>query len=149
MTRTVGLELEIAERAACVRIAHEWIGTPYHHMARVKGSGCDCLTLIACVYEEAGVVHGVELPHYSSQWHLHHSEELYMNRVLERAREVEKPEAGDMMLVRFGRAFSHGTIVTEWPNVIHATMGRGVLQTNADNDGDMIGRERKFFSLWE
>ena len=33
-----------------------WIGTPYHHMGRVKGAGADCLTLLAEIYERAGVI---------------------------------------------------------------------------------------------
>jgi cell wall-associated NlpC family hydrolase len=34
-------------RAAVVREAESWIGTPFHHAARVKGAGIDCLMLLA------------------------------------------------------------------------------------------------------
>ena len=34
------------DRAAVVAAAREWIGTPYHHMADIKGVGCDCAMLL-------------------------------------------------------------------------------------------------------
>jgi len=39
-----------------VRIAREYLGTPYHHQARVKGHGIDCVGLIVCVARELGVL---------------------------------------------------------------------------------------------
>ena len=42
-------------REAVVTEAASWIGTPFHHAARVKGAGVDCLMLLAEVYERAGV----------------------------------------------------------------------------------------------
>ena len=32
--------------------ARRWIGTPFHHQARIKGKGCDCLGLIVGVAKE-------------------------------------------------------------------------------------------------
>ncbi len=32
--------------------ARTWIGTPYHHQARLKGVGCDCLGLVVGVASE-------------------------------------------------------------------------------------------------
>src|SRR5437660_5143962 len=43
-------------RGLVVAEAETWLRTPYHHMARVKGAGADCLTLLAEVYEKAGVI---------------------------------------------------------------------------------------------
>ena len=45
-----------SQRAEVVRVARSFIGTPYHHMGRVKGAGVDCATLLAEVYYEAGVL---------------------------------------------------------------------------------------------
>src|SRR5262249_43477037 len=47
-------------RAAVVAEAESWIGTPFHHAARVKGAGVDCLMLLAEVYERAGIVPHLE-----------------------------------------------------------------------------------------
>ena len=136
-----------AARAAVVEEARSWIGTPYHHMGRVKGVGADCLTLLAEVYERAGVVGHVEVPFYPPDWHLHRDVERYLEGLLCHAREIypELPEAGDIALFRMGRCFAHGAIVTAWPKLIHALAGACVL------DGDMTqpplaGRAVRFFS---
>ncbi len=38
---------------------------------------------------------------------------------------------GDIALWRFGRCFSHGAIVVDWPIVIHAYLGRGCALEDA------------------
>ena len=35
--------------------ARTWLGTPFHHQARLKGKGCDCLGLIVGVVDELGL----------------------------------------------------------------------------------------------
>jgi NlpC/P60 family putative phage cell wall peptidase len=113
-----------AKRAAVVAEAESWLGTPYHHMARLKGVGCDCLTLLAAVYEAAGVVPVIEIPFYPPDWHLHRGVERYMDGLLAYAHEVDAPAPGDVALFRFGRCFSHGAIVVEWPRICLACRGR-------------------------
>lgn len=36
--------------------ARSWVGTPYHHQARVKRVGCDCIGLIWATGENCGVL---------------------------------------------------------------------------------------------
>jgi cell wall-associated NlpC family hydrolase len=162
--------------------ARSWLGTPYHHMGRVKGVGCDCLTLLAAVYHAAGVVPEIEIPHYPPDWHLHRSAEPYLEGLLAYAREIalaplqlprraggeqesaaaalallcdagkgsegaiaDLVQAGDAALFRFGRCFSHGVIVIEWPTVIHAWHVGGVMVTDARQP--LLGRRPvRFFS---
>jgi cell wall-associated NlpC family hydrolase len=117
-----------AERAAVVEEAREWLRTPYHHMGRVKGAGVDCATLLAEVFARAGAVPRFGIPFYPPDWHLHRDAERYLGFVLEHAREIESdPLPADMALWRFGRCFSHGAIVVDWPLVIHAYAGKGCL----------------------
>jgi cell wall-associated NlpC family hydrolase len=128
-------------------------------MARVKGAGVDCLTLLAEVYAEAGLVERVPIPHYPHDWHLHQSEERYLNGILYYMHEVETPLPGDVVLWKFGRCFSHGAIVVNWPDVIHAYVGSAVTLENAERatwlanigEGTERGkvRPKKFFSLWK
>jgi NlpC/P60 family putative phage cell wall peptidase len=151
--------LECAQRAAVVAEARSWLGTPYHHAARLKGVGCDCLTLIAEVFARAGIVPPVELPHYPPDWHLHRGAERYVEGVLRHAAEVKGPPLpGDVVLWRFGRAFSHGAIAIDWPLVIHAYVGQRVQIEDASKaawlarvgEGAGRGRERprRCFSPW-
>ncbi len=134
------------ERLRVLAEAKEWLGTPYHHMGRVKGVAVDCLTLLAEVYEKAGVTPFVEIPFYPPDWYLHREEERYLQGLLPYAREIEAPPLpGDIALFRFGRCFAHGAIVTAWPQLIHAFVHHGVTRFSAES-GLLSGRPARFFS---
>src|SRR5712671_5819911 len=99
-------------RAAVVQEAESWIGTPFHHAARVKGAGVDCLMLLAEVYQHAGVARHIDPPFYVPDWHLHRDAERYMEGLLQYALPIAgQPQPGDIALFRFGRTFSHGAII--------------------------------------
>lgn len=38
-----------------IRTAREWLGTPWHHQAALKGVGCDCAGLVMGAAAEAGL----------------------------------------------------------------------------------------------
>ena|SRR5947207_2055511 len=105
------------QRAIICRVARSFIGTPYHHMGRVKGAGVDCATLLAEVYYEAGVLkEPVTIDYYPMDCHLHRDEERYLAIVESYCREIkeEKAQPGDIVVYHFGRAWAHGGIVIEW-----------------------------------
>jgi NlpC/P60 family putative phage cell wall peptidase len=135
-------------RSAIVAEARTWIGTPFHHQGRVKGAGVDCLMLLAEVFERAGAAQHVDPPFYVPDWHMHRDAERYLEGLLGYAREIEaRPQPGDIALFRFGRTFSHGAIVTDWPRLIHAYWQIGVVW------GDvtlypLAGRPARFFSVF-
>ena len=147
------------ERAAVVRCAHTWLRTPYHHRGRVKGAGVDCAMLLAEIYAEAGLVPALAIPHYPPDWHLHRDAERYLGVLLDHAVEIAAPPLpGDIALWRFGRCFSHGAVVVDWPVVIHAYLGRGCVLEDADKaewlsrigegrDTQAKPRPVKFFTL--
>jgi len=120
-------------RASVVAEARSWIGTPFHHAGRVKGpaGGVDCLMLLAEVYERAGVVGRLTPPFYVPDWHLHRNAERYVEGLLAHARPTQCPLPGDIAVFRFGRTFSHGAIVTEWPRLVHAYWQQGVVAGDA------------------
>jgi NlpC/P60 family putative phage cell wall peptidase len=118
-------------RLAVLKEAESWIGTPFHHAARVKGAGVDCLMLLAEVYQRAGVSGRIEPPFYVPDWHLHRDAERYMEGLLRHARPTDAPEPGDIALFRFGRTFSHGAIVTDWLRLVHAYWNIGVVWGDA------------------
>ena len=153
-------EQEKQERQRVVEAAKEFLGTPYHPAGRIKGAGVDCLTLLACVVEEAGLVPHVDIPYYPKDWHLHRDAERYLEGLLQYTREIEGPPLpGDVVLWKFGRCYSHGAIVVEWPVVIHAYVGRNctIEDTSAATWLTHIGentedrgkpRPKRFFSYW-
>lgn len=111
---------ETIERAAVVAEAHEWLGTPWHHRARVKGQGVDCGQLIGEIFTACGLVDAFDTGDYSMQHHLHRSDELVKGWVERFAGPVETPLPGDLVLFKFGRCFSHLGLVVAWPTIIHA-----------------------------
>ena len=148
-------------RAAIVAEARSWLRTPYHHMGRVKGVGVDCAQLPAMVYAACGLIDLPPLNYYPNDWHMHRSAELYLAAVTDRAVEIATaPLPGDFVLWRFGRCFSHGAIILDWPLVAHAWIGEGVVLEDADASTRLsqIGeagpekgrpRPRKLFTLKE
>lgn len=46
----------MSAREAVVAEARRWLGTPFHHKARLQGVGVDCLGLVWAVGEGAGVM---------------------------------------------------------------------------------------------
>jgi NlpC/P60 family putative phage cell wall peptidase len=132
-------------RYRVVQEAQSWIGTPFHHAARIKGAGVDCLMLLAEIYQRAGVTGRIDPPFYVPDWHLHQGAERYMEGLLGHAREIAAPDTGDVALFRFGRTFSHGAIVTSWPRLIHAYWAVGVVWGDAALF-PLAGRPVRFFT---
>lgn len=145
------------ERVAVVAEARSWISTPYHHQAKIKGAGVDCATLLACVFENVGLVSPVEIPNYSPQWFMHQEAELYMERVLQHAKETTTPLPGDVALWKIGRCFAHGAIIVDpgWPCIIHAFKAAGFVLEAKGTDASLmthfksgLPREVRFFTRW-
>jgi cell wall-associated NlpC family hydrolase len=143
------MPLTAAQRDHIVRAAKEWLGTPYHHHARVKRAGADCAMFPLAVYQECGLLpNDYRPPQYSVQWHLHRSDELYLKEIEKFCAEIAgPPQPGDFVVFKFGRTFSHGAIVTAWPQIIHSYIPHGVLLSDALRDGELAGRELKCFEM--
>jgi cell wall-associated NlpC family hydrolase len=143
---------ESKARQAVVSEARTWLRTPYHHMGRVKGAGCDCAMFPAEVYAAAGVIPPiVGVDYYPEQWNLHRDAERYLDVVLRYAREVAAPTGpGDFVLWRWGRTLSHGAIVIAWPTIIHSVKPEGVRLDDALRNARLANRdrERRVFTLW-
>ena len=142
---------EAEERAAVVAEAIAWLGTPYHHRARLKSIGVDCAQLPLAVYANVGLIDAFDTGDYPPDWHLHRDGERYIAVIARLAGEIELADVqpGDVLLFKFGRAFSHGAIVTAWPQIVHANRKEGaVVLGDVDRDADLIGRPIKAFSYW-
>lgn len=136
------------QRARVIAEAHTWIGTPYHHAGRIKGAGVDCATILCEVYEAAGVIPHVDPTPYPADWHLHRDAERYLGWLEQYGHEVDEPRAGDVIVWKFGRCFSHGAIMCENGHIIHSYLGQGVRLERRDADV-FRGRAVKYFTLWD
>lgn len=138
-------------RAAIVAEARTWLRTPYHAGARLKGVGVDCAQLVIGVYAGAGVIEAFEPAAYPHDWHVHRDVERYLTEVLKFGAEItaDQVKPGDLALYKFGRVFSHGVIVIDWPVVVHAVLRDGLVTLgDANRDADLIERPVRYFSYW-
>ncbi|BAP88837.1 cell wall-associated hydrolase [Burkholderiales bacterium GJ-E10] len=133
----------------------DWLGTPYHHAARVKGAGVDCLMLLLEVYGRAGVfarrgveVASIPIPRYARDIMLHRNEETYLEGIRRYAAEVMDPAPGNIALWKFGRIYSHAGIITDWPAIIHAYAPEQRVVIGNAAMGALAGRPVRFFDPW-
>lgn len=130
-------------RQAVVQAARSWRGTPYHHMAKVKGHGVDCGQLVIAAFQEAGIGQEYDPGFYTSDWHLHRDEDRYIQAMEAYLERTDASEAsinervrlglrelppGEVLAFKVGRTFSHGGIVTEWPLFIHSSLPAGIVE---------------------
>jgi hypothetical protein len=90
-------------RLAVVEEARGWLGTPHHHMGRVKGAGTDCLMMLAEVYEACRVIPHLEIPFYPADWNLHRDAESFLVGGMRHAIEISgRHSPGCAAVFRFG-----------------------------------------------
>lgn len=132
--------MTLRERIVCE--AQSWLRTPYLHMARVKGSGCDCATFLIGVYQAVGVLGAVDLPKnnkgedwYDPEWNMHRSEELYLKHIIPYVDAADVAQVGDIVLFRAGRTVSHAGIWLGYDNkFIHCWRPSGGVTEDMLND---------------
>jgi NlpC/P60 family putative phage cell wall peptidase len=135
-------------REAVVAEAYSWLGTPYHHQARIKGVGVDCAMILCEVYHAAGLIPHIDPRPYAPDWHLHRDEERYLGWLYDYGLPTGNPKPGDVGLWRFGRCFSHAGIVVSESGVIHAYLRQGVV-LGGIFEQPLVKRPAKFFTLWK
>lgn len=155
---------EEEEREKVVAEARSWIGTPYHHMACVKGAGVDCGQIIKATYEATGMIESFVQGKYTHDWHFHRDEEAYLSSLTnhldlitegdltldQRAEDPSfQPLPGDVIMFKIGRTYSHGCMVTEWPLVVHANYGSDCVEEIVATGSVMARRYCRVYSFWE
>ena len=141
-------------RAQVVAEAHTWIGTPYHHHGRIKGVGVDCAQLLCAVYEACGLVDHVDTGFYPVDWHLHRSQELFVQTLAPHAEQQPAgtpAQPGDVFVFKYGRTFSHGAIYVGQDTdggglLVHSYIGRGVILSGLF-DEPLCGRDYQHWSI--
>jgi cell wall-associated NlpC family hydrolase len=116
------------ERSSVVEAARAWLHTPFHHCADVKGAGVDCGMLLVRVYCDLGLAPMFDPRPYAPTWFLNQEEERYLDWIKKYCVSVERAEAGDIQLYRFGRCAAHGAIVVDDDLMIHAYLPAGEVE---------------------
>ncbi len=74
-----------------------------------------------------------------------------MGHLLARAHEVDCADAGDVLLIRIGRCYAHGGIVTVARplTIIHAfAPARRVIEDELERSSELSTRPIRLFSYW-
>lgn len=106
--------------------------------------GVDCGMLVAGVAEELGIVpKPINTPTYSTEWHMHNTEEK-LCETLESFGMVQIPleekQPGDVITFKVGKVQSHvGILVTE-TRYVHAMNGGASKVAEVELQGGMLRR---------
>ena len=123
-------------RDEIVAAARGWIGTPYRHLASLKGAGCDCLGLMRGVWRELVGAEPEVMPAYTPDWAEALGQETLLEAARRHLREVPVGAArdGDVLVFRMGTGVpaKHCGILAG-ASVVHAYWGRAVVETRLVN----------------
>jgi len=114
---------EAEGRVAFIAEALSWIGTPFLNCADVKGpvGGVDCAMLLVRASVDTGHIPPFDPRPYSPDWMKHRSEEKFLGFLARLgAKEVEAPRVGDVLVWQVARTFSHGAILINSAQIVHA-----------------------------
>jgi NlpC/P60 family putative phage cell wall peptidase len=123
--------------------ARTWLGTPFHHQARLKGKGCDCLGLIVGVVDELGLKdrNGMKLAEYDEVTYSKEPDGAYLiQKLTGLLDEVPAAEAraGDLALFRIRENPQHLAILTDYEGglgMIHSfAPSRRVVEHRLDDE---------------
>lgn len=123
--------------------ARSWIGTPFHHQARLKKVGCDCLGLIVGVVDELELKdkNGVRLAAYDEVTYSKEPDGEYLiQKLVDVLAEIPASEmrAGDLALFKVRENPQHLAILTDYEGgigMIHSfAPARRVVEHRLDDD---------------
>jgi cell wall-associated NlpC family hydrolase len=127
-------EEQAALRSAVVAEARSWLGTPFRDNGATKGIAVDCAMLLREVYVSTGVLEFFEPRPYSTQWMLHQDEELFLSWIQKFGPETNEIKPGNVIVYQFGRCFSHGAVIVNERDVVHAYKERMKCVVSQLND---------------
>lgn len=123
--------------------ARTWLGTPFHHQARLKKKGCDCLGLIVGVVDELGLKdrNGQPLAAYDEVTYSAEPDGAYLTQKLTGLLDevaLEDAQPGDLVLFNVRDNPQHLAILTDYEGtlgMIHCYLRtRGVVEHRLDDD---------------
>jgi NlpC/P60 family putative phage cell wall peptidase len=126
-----------------VSTARTWLGTPFHHQARLKGKGCDCLGLIIGVVDELGLkdAHGRLLSSYDEITYPKEPDGAYLIEKLTGLLDeipIADARSGDLALFRVRENPQHLAILSDYEGtlgMIHSfAPSRRVVEHRLDED---------------
>lgn len=122
-------------RLDVVQEARNWLGTPYHHQARLKGVGVDCVGLVIGICREIGLMASdFDVPVYARQpdgLTLLREANMHLAYLPDGQASMQP---GDVVVVRFAGHPQHVGLIADYVHgglsIIHAASNAGrVIET--------------------
>ena len=111
-------------RNQVIETARSYVGTPFHHQARLRGVGVDCVGLVICVAVDLGLSDTVgvpfqlnDYPDYSAQPMGSFVQDEAKARLIEKS--MSTLQAGDVVTMKGPYTPCHAGIVTERNGVLY------------------------------
>lgn len=104
-------------KSQIITTAREYLGTPYHHLGRIKGVGIDCLGLIICVCRDLG------LPYRDRPTYSRYATGVNLFKEFEEQCQPATRGVGKILIFAYRKIPNHCGIESELngqPSVIHA-----------------------------
>lgn len=119
--------------AEAVRIAREWLHTPYRSHARVKGQGVSCIELIAAVYEKI-VGEPFKVPPYKNTPWIHRGGPRLKRLYDEKLVPSSSMKAGSVLSLRYRGSLVavHSAIYCGSGTMIHAEHRIGCHESSVE-----------------
>jgi len=119
-------------RTHIVTLARDWLGTPYHHQASMRGVGTDCIGLVRGIWRELYGAEAEALPAYTRDWAEARGRETLLEAARRHLIEIPRFEAqpGDVLVFRWRRdaLAKHCAILSKPAAMIHALEGAPVTE---------------------
>jgi NlpC/P60 family putative phage cell wall peptidase len=119
-------------RKTIVAAAQDWLGTPYHHRASLKGVGCDCIGLIRGLWRELYGQEPESPGAYTADWAEATGNEALLAAAGRHLKQISTAAIGpgDILIFRVNAyaAAKHAGVVAWNGNMIHAQEGVPVCE---------------------
>lgn len=124
-----------------------WVGTPYHHMGKIKGVGVDCAQILIKIYSSVGLISDFDTGYYPMDWALHRNEELYLQGLENYAIPTDNLQIGDIVAYKFGRCVSHAGIYIGGDLIVHSWLHNKEVSISRIDEGELSGRIAGYFTI--
>jgi cell wall-associated NlpC family hydrolase len=139
---------EDQERMALLDEALSWLRTPYRQQTDIKGVGADCVMFMVRCFVDSGLVPPFDPRPYPNEWHLHQSEEIYTSWLGKYTVETHTPKPGDVVMLKYGRCYSHSALILNEFQLIHAHKQDGMVSLADVHLVEFKDRPFKVYSYW-